>query len=311
MVQTFRALSPPPDYFYGALANLSLSTDPLTDNRYALAGANPISFEDWNGHFGFGDIVNWAGQHKADIAAGAAGLAVGVGCEAIFGVETAGLATIGCAAAAGAASNLVAHALTSKDQSVQGYVAAAGEGALEGAATFGLAKYGGGFLKAGVKRLLSREVDDALPEAEQAATHSTTSGGGATAADTPAPGERAEITLAQQARSRAEELHSVLDPRAQQLRATAVLKTTGADIVASGKRDLDPVQRRLLNQEEEIEARDATLHAEETVLAKAGELGGRPRALGVAGQEICPECARGIVETGGTLISDYEAIWLT
>jgi RHS repeat-associated protein len=39
-----------PDFFYGSLANLSLSIDPLTQNRYDLAGGNPISFKEWDGH---------------------------------------------------------------------------------------------------------------------------------------------------------------------------------------------------------------------------------------------------------------------
>lgn len=36
--------------FLGALDNMSLSTDPLTGNRYALAGGNPVTFEEWDGH---------------------------------------------------------------------------------------------------------------------------------------------------------------------------------------------------------------------------------------------------------------------
>jgi RHS repeat-associated protein len=39
-----------PDFFYGSLSNLSLSTDPITGNRYDLAGGNPISFKEWDGH---------------------------------------------------------------------------------------------------------------------------------------------------------------------------------------------------------------------------------------------------------------------
>jgi RHS repeat-associated protein len=39
-----------PDLFYGALSNLSLSLDPITQNRYGLAGGNPISFKEWDGH---------------------------------------------------------------------------------------------------------------------------------------------------------------------------------------------------------------------------------------------------------------------
>src|SRR5260370_10908650 len=40
----------PPDLFYGSMAGLSLSIDPLTQNRYDLAGGNPISFGEWDGH---------------------------------------------------------------------------------------------------------------------------------------------------------------------------------------------------------------------------------------------------------------------
>jgi RHS repeat-associated protein len=39
-----------PDYFNGAVDDLNLSIDPLTQNRYALAGGNPISFVEWDGH---------------------------------------------------------------------------------------------------------------------------------------------------------------------------------------------------------------------------------------------------------------------
>ncbi len=39
-----------PDNYAGALDDLSLSSDPLTDNRYTLAGANPINFVEIDGH---------------------------------------------------------------------------------------------------------------------------------------------------------------------------------------------------------------------------------------------------------------------
>jgi RHS repeat-associated protein len=39
-----------PDFFYGSLSNLDLSSDPITGNRYDLAGGNPISFKEWDGH---------------------------------------------------------------------------------------------------------------------------------------------------------------------------------------------------------------------------------------------------------------------
>ncbi|MFN2525439.1 MAG: DNRLRE domain-containing protein [Actinomycetota bacterium] len=39
-----------PDFFRGALSDLSLTTDPLTANRFGLAGGNPISYAEWDGH---------------------------------------------------------------------------------------------------------------------------------------------------------------------------------------------------------------------------------------------------------------------
>jgi RHS repeat-associated protein len=39
-----------PDLYLGALTNLGLSTDLLTGNRYSLAGGNPLSFLEWDGH---------------------------------------------------------------------------------------------------------------------------------------------------------------------------------------------------------------------------------------------------------------------
>ena len=39
-----------PDVFNGALNDLGLTFDPLTQNRYSLAGGNPISFVEWDGH---------------------------------------------------------------------------------------------------------------------------------------------------------------------------------------------------------------------------------------------------------------------
>jgi RHS repeat-associated protein len=39
------------DMFFGALSDLGLALDPLTQNRYALAGGNPISYVEWDGHY--------------------------------------------------------------------------------------------------------------------------------------------------------------------------------------------------------------------------------------------------------------------
>jgi len=40
------------DSYFGALDDLDLSTDPINGNRYALTGANPINFVEFDGHKG-------------------------------------------------------------------------------------------------------------------------------------------------------------------------------------------------------------------------------------------------------------------
>lgn len=67
------------DRYDGALADLALATDPLTQNRYGLAGGNPISFVEIDGHLpGFiesaasfgGDFVKGGVKGVADSAKG-------------------------------------------------------------------------------------------------------------------------------------------------------------------------------------------------------------------------------------------------
>jgi RHS repeat-associated protein len=43
------------DLFHAALGDLGLALDPLTQNRYALAGGNPVSYVEWDGHAVFAD----------------------------------------------------------------------------------------------------------------------------------------------------------------------------------------------------------------------------------------------------------------
>jgi RHS repeat-associated protein len=49
------------DYFNGALSDLALSSDPLTANRYGLAGGNPLSFIEWDGHMAVEASANVGG----------------------------------------------------------------------------------------------------------------------------------------------------------------------------------------------------------------------------------------------------------
>jgi len=50
----------------GALATLGLATDPLTQNTYSLAGGNPVSHVEWDGHMliadggAFAESGGWA-----------------------------------------------------------------------------------------------------------------------------------------------------------------------------------------------------------------------------------------------------------
>jgi RHS repeat-associated protein len=56
------------DAYQGALKDLGLALDPLTQNRYSLAGGNPVSFVEYDGHWpdlgGIGDAIK-EGVNKA------------------------------------------------------------------------------------------------------------------------------------------------------------------------------------------------------------------------------------------------------
>jgi RHS repeat-associated protein len=55
------------DMYGGALANMALSMDPFTSNRYAFAGGNPISFVELDGHL-FGMSWSDIGHAALDVA---------------------------------------------------------------------------------------------------------------------------------------------------------------------------------------------------------------------------------------------------
>ncbi|MER5179468.1 DNRLRE domain-containing protein [Streptomyces sp. NPDC002896] len=54
------------DSYSGALADMSLATDPFTGNRYAFAGGNPISFVELDGHL-FGMSLSDIGHAALDV----------------------------------------------------------------------------------------------------------------------------------------------------------------------------------------------------------------------------------------------------
>jgi RHS repeat-associated protein len=106
---------------------------------------------------------------------------------------------------------------------------------------------------------------------------------------------------------RANEIHSVLSPIAQDMRTTAVLETDTVRVVAAGGRDLSPAQRALLGPGE-VAAKLPGAHAEVTALQHAAENGLTPQALGVT-RDICPACQAAIRASGGTLTSARTAVW--
>ncbi|MQB01887.1 MAG: hypothetical protein GEU78_16680, partial [Actinobacteria bacterium] len=70
-----------PDLFKGALANLGLSSDPITGNRYALAGGNPLSYIEWDGH---APLLDGHGGAVDGPTAGPGGFAGGGGVSGVF-----------------------------------------------------------------------------------------------------------------------------------------------------------------------------------------------------------------------------------
>jgi hypothetical protein len=108
--------------------------------------------------------------------------------------------------------------------------------------------------------------------------------------------------------ARASEIHSVLDPIAQNHRTTAVLSTDeGVTVVGGGARDLTPAQRAAL-QPGEAAAKLPGEDAEITVLNYGQQNGLTPRAMGVT-RTICPDCQSAIESTGGTLTSPTTVVW--
>jgi hypothetical protein len=98
--------------------------------------------------------------------------------------------------------------------------------------------------------------------------------------------------------ARAHEIHNILShPKAGNNRTTAILRTDKGDIVAGGKVDLMPAQRRALGPGE-IPAKLKGFDAEITALRHAWDAGYTPRLL-VTTRDICPSCKEVIEKFGG------------
>jgi len=107
---------------------------------------------------------------------------------------------------------------------------------------------------------------------------------------------------------RASEINGVLDPIAQSMRTTAVLRTSAGDIVASGGRDLTNAQIAALRGGEIPATPMPGAHAEVTALMQAVNSGSTPQILG-ASRPICVQCQAFIQSQGGTMTSPFTAIW--
>src|SRR6266542_2416735 len=125
--------------------------------------------------------------------------------------------------------------------------------------------------------------------------------------------------LAGEARLISQLTHGFLDDIAatQRVTATLIARLDGQliRIVGSGARDLTPAQRAFVEAMGWTTAKFAG-HAEETVLAKAAELGAKPVLLAIYGGgknlalPICEKiCIPAITRAGGKLINPWIAIW--
>jgi hypothetical protein len=106
---------------------------------------------------------------------------------------------------------------------------------------------------------------------------------------------------------RAEEIHSVLDPIAAKQRTTAVLETSGGNIIGGGVRDLNPAQRALMKPGE-ILSKLPGEHAEITAVQEAAARGLKPKAIATT-RDFCPECRKALEMAGATITGPRTAVW--
>jgi hypothetical protein len=124
---------------------------------------------------------------------------------------------------------------------------------------------------------------------------------------TPRPKTNAPAARTARLTTRAEEVHTVLHPIARNHRTTAVLETSGGDIIGGGKIDLTPAQRAALRPGE-IAARLPGEHAEITALQEAARRELRPRAISTT-RDFCLDCRRALEEAGARITGPRTAVW--
>jgi hypothetical protein len=96
---------------------------------------------------------------------------------------------------------------------------------------------------------------------------------------------------------------------AQKQRVTTVMSTKeGPDVIASGKRDLNPAQREVAGPGDVL-GKNGDLHAETTAMEAAQKAGLTPARIATSAP-ICPNCETAITNSGGVINADrFGAVW--
>jgi RHS repeat-associated protein len=358
-----------PDIFHGALDNMGLSSDALSQNRYSLAGGNPLSFVESDGHVvladggggGTGSPIPANTSQSSTSGGGGAGHKdcgfLGIGCTGAGqqfgqfvqgvgdglgdmwkGAQAMGSVAMDCAQGGAAecgnrlekmGSYVVNHPgdffgslIDYKDLSQGNYAKWAGHLAPSIVLTVATVGGAGVLAKAGEAAGLAAEGAELAGEAggiaagdaagEAGAAMAEAGAGralqtsGEAAGDAAAGAERAASAAgsgAGEARaaegfselSRADELHSLLNPIAQRMRTTAVMDALDPEgnsisLVASSRGTVGPAVRDALQPGEIAVKGPAGMHAEEKLLNAADQLGLTPAGISIS-RAACASCA--------------------
>jgi hypothetical protein len=118
--------------------------------------------------------------------------------------------------------------------------------------------------------------------------------------------------LAFAAEARAGEIHNALGPIEQNHRTSAVLvaedrEGKSVNIIAGGKRDLNPAQRSLAGPGDVL-AKNPNEHAEITALIEARQRGLQVQAIGTS-RPFCSACEQTLRQNGARITSPTTAVW--
>ncbi|MBP2183817.1 golvesin C-terminal-like domain-containing protein [Amycolatopsis magusensis] len=186
------------DLYNGALADLGMSTDPWTNNRYTFGAGNPLSQVEIDGHGWFDDAMDWVGDNAKELGHAAldvAGLVPVVG-EAADLANAAWYAAEGdyanaalSAAAAVPFAGYAASAVKAGKYAVKG--AEAVQGAGKAADSAGAAKTASKATDAGANGAKTAPAPKPAPKAGGASNGKPSGAGGGKAGGTASTGKQA------------------------------------------------------------------------------------------------------------------------